>query len=1033
MDEWAKTMNVLMRLIEKYLPLKELNLDSTIEASFKGIPSEVREEYQKIFGVKPMVVGPRLRNIHTWFARRPTSPARLLTLSAALPANTDIGVNQVKDAAGFKNLKITAKRYGATLVTYTSPDRTLVRELIKKYLGRSPQEIVAVDPMAGGGSIPLESLRLGFRTIAVEYNPVAYLILKATVEFPAKYADTGLFEEALRAAKEFIARAREELGKYYGVDAENYIFARGVRCPFCGGLIPVQGVAPQITSASRFRKRYLKIEFDKEKKTFIAETTDTRPSKPFEKRGNNIRCPYCGRWFQLRGRAKTEQTAFDKWFQEHAKLMRSVVEELEQVTPEMEEKLLELHIPLVKQVGNAFIAIWDDEDEKKRFIQAFRDLSNEILELQDYIPIDEIPAENKWASTARNRGLTHWYMLFNPRQLLAIAKLSKLVAEMAERLASKDGEFGAAVALYLAFAVDKIVDYNTMATKWQGSAFKTGVGNTMRGESTIDFRLEYVDMGMVHPRTLKWAFEPHIAESSKLMKTAGGVLPVLKFLCDEFRGAGLGDRIAVYLGDAMRLSEVLGVNTVDVLNVDPPYFEQVIYSDRSELFWVILRRTLRPVLELLFKPGLKLSGWNWTSSKVPRDREVVTYDKRDTGGRFRRFFKEFVKETYKVLKDDGVLVLWFTHPTDVAWRTIGESLYEAGYVASKVWPLQTEMKTRYKRQVNVIAQETSLIIVARKYPRKRLVEVGADVKRSLLNHPEFVEAAKEIVEDARKVSREAGASPADMMALMLGSALSIASRFEIPGLTRFGPLFDAAATKVDELFVVPLIRKVMVESGPVKISEADANRVVEYVRRAMLRDAATRSYITLWFLSRVDLESGRYRDDPLPLSYDFAQTVSKLLGYDVDRLREIGLVGEYIVGGKAEGEGEGARKGKAFYPLMFEALSAAGARTTWARLSSLTPGRALYIAYLALNESGAPPVRANSIRRKIPMWSDDDIAEAASIAIVLLETARNIDLGFKETRAKGLDIFLQRSPVISEAQVARELAIRTLLHLIPQA
>ncbi len=993
------------RLVEKSLPLSKLNELSSKEAGFIRIP--------------------KIHNIHTWFARRPVGPSRLLTLSSLLPHSIDLSL--IEQVTGLY------EAYSKGKVIYMiRPKREAVKELVQKATGKEPESFVVVDPMAGGGSIPLESLRLGFRTIAIEYNPVAYLILKATVEFPAKYADAGLFEETLRAAREFIARAREELGKYYGVDAENYIFARGVRCPFCGGLIPVQGVAPQITSASRFRRRYLKIEFDKEKKTFIAETTDTRPSKPFEKRGNNIKCPYCGRWFQLRGRAKTGQTAFDKWFQEHAKLMRSVVEELEQVTPEMEEKLLELHIPLVKQVGNTFVAIWDDKEEREKFVQAFRDLSNEILELQDYIPIDEIPAENKWASTARNRGLTHWYMLFNPRQLLVTAKLSKLVAEIAERMSSKNGEFGAAVALYLAFAIDKLLNYNVIFTMWDKS--QTSVSGALRGESTIDFRSEYCEIKRID-LALEWALEPHIAESGQLTRTAGGILPVLKFLCDEFRGASLGDRVAVYLGDATRLSEVLGVGTVDVVNVDPPYFEQVIYSDRSEFFWVILRRALRPVLEILFRPGLKLSGWSWTSPTVPREREVVTYDKRDTSGRFRKFFKEFVKETYKVLKDDGVLVLWFTHPTDVAWKTIGESLYEAGYVVSKVWPLQTEMKTRYKRQVNVIAQETSLIIVARKYPRKRLVEIGADVKRSLLNHPEFVEAAKSVVEDARKVSREAGASPADMMALMLGSALSIATRFEIPGLDRFDPLFDAAATKVDELFVAPLLHKILVKSGPVKLSDADANRVVEYVRRAMLRDAATRSYITLWFLSRVDLETGRYRNEPLPLSYDFAQTVTKLLGYDIDRLREIGLIGESIVE-EAEGEeeeGKGKRKGKAFYPLMFEALSAAGARTTWARLSSLVPGRALYLAYLALHESGAPAVRASSIRKKVSTWSDEDVAEAAAIAIVLLETARDIDLGFKQAQVKGLDRFFQGGSSGSEAMVARELAIRTLLHLLPRA
>jgi len=765
-------MSISTRIIEKFLPLKELNLDSTIEASYKGVEDEVKKEYQRIFGVKPMVVGPRLRNIHTWFARRPTSPARALTLSAILPAEESINSSLIKDIIGFKNLKAAARRYNAALITYANPDRVLLQELTRKYLGKDPRDIVVVDPMAGGGSIPLESLRLGFRTVAVEYNPVAYLILKATLEFPAKYADAGLFEDTLKTAKELLSRAKEELSKYYGPNSENYILARGVRCPVCGGLIPIQGIAPQITKALRFRKRYIRIEFDKEKKSFTVETTDEKTTNPLEKRGSNVKCPYCGNFFQLRGRAKSGRTAFDRWFLEHAKLMRRVVEELEQVIPEMEEKLLELHIPLVKQIGNEFKAVWGDGEEMKRFTLALRDLSSEILDLQDYIPLDDIPGENRWASPARSKGLTHWYMLYNPRQLLTIAKLSRTVAEIAEGLASRSGEFGVAVALYLAFAVDKVADYNTIATKWQGSKGKTGIGNTMRGESTIDFRLEYAELSEIwgSNRSLGWALEIDVAKSREFSKTAGGILPVLRFLIEEFRGADLGDRVTVYLGDATRLSEILGTGSVDVINVDPPYFEQVIYSDKSELFWVILRRALRPVLEVLFRPGLKLSGWSWMSPTTPRECEVVTYDKKDTSGRFRGFFKEFIRETYKVLEDDGVLLLWFTHPTDIAWRTVGEALYEADYVVTKVWPLRTEMKTRYKRQVNVIAQETSLILVARKYQRRRLAEVEGKIERALLSHPEFVEAAKSVVEEARRVAKEAGASPADMMALMLGSA-----------------------------------------------------------------------------------------------------------------------------------------------------------------------------------------------------------------------------------------------------------------------
>jgi hypothetical protein len=503
----------------------------------------------------------------------------------------------------------------------------------------------------------------------------------------------------------------------------------------------------------------------------------------------------------------------------------------------------------------------------------------------------------------------------------------------------------------------------------------------------------------------------------------------LKFLCDEFHGSGLGDRVSVYLGDATRLSELLGFGSVDVVNVDPPYFEQVIYSDRSEFFWVLLRRSLRPVLEVLFKPGLRLSGSSWSSPTVPRDREVVAFDKEDSGGRFRRFFREFVGETYKVLRDDGVLILWFTHPTDLAWRTVGESLYEAGYVISRVWPIVTEMETRYKRHVNVVAQRTSLIIVARKTPRSVLRDVGGDIARSLLSNEVFSKAAEEVVGEARRVSKEASLSPADVMTLVFGSALTLASKFEIPGSRSFQPLFEAASTKVLELFVEPLVREILTERGPVKLDERESSTILRHVREAMLRDPATRAYLTLWMLSRVDLEKASVRSEALPLSYDFAQTVSKLLGYSLDNLRSVGLIGESTVEEDSEedegGEEGGGRRGRVFYPRLFEALTVTGARVPLEKLLTLTPGKAVYVAYLALKGSGAPDARAEAIRGKLATWSSRDVVEASSIAVVLLETARDRDLGFPE--ARGLDRFTGGGP---QQRFERELAIRTLVKLV---
>jgi len=1001
------------KLIEVLIPLKEINEDSLLEQSFK--PSYKRLSEKLGITLKGHTFDPKLRSIHIWPARRPCGISRALSLASVITSDTDQKV--FLELLGYKQLRFIKKH--PPLIFYTRPQR----EAIKKVLLKEAGKLTLCDPMAGGGSIPLEAARLGFRTIAVEYNPVAYLILKASVEFPAKYADARLFEETLKASKEFIRRARDELGRYYGEDAENYIFARGVRCPFCGGLIPIQGVEPVITKASGFKKRYLKITYDKAKKSFSAETTDKAiPSGTIAKRGNNIRCPYegCGRWFQLRGRAKEGTTAFDRWFLEHAKLMESIVEGFAPITSDVEEKMLDLHIPLIKQTGNSFQAIWEDESERRKFVGSLKALSDELFELQGFIPLDEIPEENVWASTARNKGLLKWYMLYNPRQLLAIAKLSKIIAEIAEELASKNGEFGAAVVTYLAFALDKIADYNTIATHWQGTEFKSGIAHTLRGESTLDFRNEYCEIKRVD-EALAWALEPDVAESGSLTKTAGGILPVLRFLCDEFRGSNIGDHVHVYLGDATRLSTLLPLKSVDVINVDPPYFEQVIYSDRSEFFWVILRRALVPVLELLFKPGMRLSNWSWTSPTVPREREVVAYDKEDSQGRFKRFFNEFVGETAKVLRDDGVLVLWFTHPTAQAWRVVSEALYQHGYVVPKVWPLQTEMPTRYKKHVNVVAQEMSLVIVGRKYPRQKLLEVSPqNVKASLIENPLFAKTVEEAVEGTRKVIVESNVSSADAAALMFGTALSVASRFELPIGAKFQDLYDAAITAVVSRFTEPLIYRVLTETGPVKLDEATAQKIVKNVVQGMLWDPAIRSYLTLWLISRVDLATAEVRQEPLGLHFDLVQTIGKLCGFGVEELKGYGLVAERAVD----------KSGRAYYPQFLEMLTLPGGQVHPSKLMGVIPGSAAILARMAMTESGDPAARAKTIKAKMSMRSDRELSSSAALAIILLETTRDQDLGYKIADKSKITRYLPGMDESEMARLVRELAIKTLTHLV---
>ena len=174
-----------MKLIEREFPIQEVNLLAEYDMSFQQGSRELRERLSGLFGVKAKAFRPpRINNLMYYPARIPPSATRAVTLAALLEYNVDITKDVFLRAIGLENVRRLAGESGSLVTLYMAdPDR----DLIKKILGRDAKGITVVDPMAGGGSIPLESLRLGFRTIAGDCNPLAYLILRATIEFPARY------------------------------------------------------------------------------------------------------------------------------------------------------------------------------------------------------------------------------------------------------------------------------------------------------------------------------------------------------------------------------------------------------------------------------------------------------------------------------------------------------------------------------------------------------------------------------------------------------------------------------------------------------------------------------------------------------------------------------------------------------------------------------------------------------------------------------------------------------------------------------
>ncbi|HSW64918.1 MAG TPA: DUF1156 domain-containing protein [Dissulfurispiraceae bacterium] len=199
-------------------------------------------------------------SLHLWWARRPLAACRAVLLALLLPdpcdehCPGDFKNNARKALEGISGIPEGDEGLQKALLTFIGDVANwdvanhprwigVARELVK---AAHPEETpLVVDPFAGGGSIPLEALRLGCDTFASDLNPVACLILKVMLEDIPRHGHE-LAEELRRVATDIKEKAEKELAEFYPADPDGakpiaYLWSRTVRCeaPNCGAEIPL--------------------------------------------------------------------------------------------------------------------------------------------------------------------------------------------------------------------------------------------------------------------------------------------------------------------------------------------------------------------------------------------------------------------------------------------------------------------------------------------------------------------------------------------------------------------------------------------------------------------------------------------------------------------------------------------------------------------------------------------------------------------------------------------------------------------------
>ena len=226
------------RLIERWLPIAALGEESTRER-------------------RSMTALPPIYYLHVWWARRPLVASRAAVLASLLPADADrekfmhvlgihgdpVATRRRIDAARRRGERFEGQAYSYSRAFGYVPSHD-DKAWVTSALRNSPADYTVVDPTAGGGSIPFEATRLGISAVANDLNPVAALIMRATVRWPSEFGPE-LKAEFGSLSERFIRIREERLEPYFPAEPKpnaiptNFIWARTITCPYCDGLVPL--------------------------------------------------------------------------------------------------------------------------------------------------------------------------------------------------------------------------------------------------------------------------------------------------------------------------------------------------------------------------------------------------------------------------------------------------------------------------------------------------------------------------------------------------------------------------------------------------------------------------------------------------------------------------------------------------------------------------------------------------------------------------------------------------------------------------
>jgi putative DNA methylase len=546
------------------------------------------------------------------------------------------------------------------------------------------KDITIFDPFMGSGTTIGEAVKLGCRAIGRDINPVSVAIVATMLE---EYSRPSVKREYQRlqhaVAPKIQAFYKAKLSSGELVDVLYYFWVKIVPCPLCGESVEL--FKNRIFSKHAYPKKYPEAKsicpnckaindvIYNSKEAKCAECAFAYNPQLGNVKGPRARCPNCQAEFKIINVMRRSDSP--PAHQLYAKM----------VLTNLGEKV---YLP-----ADAF--------DNHLYLKA----AAQLEKLQEYIPQGAIQAGYN-TNQVLNYNYTHWHQMFNARQLTCIALLASAICSITEP----------SVKNLFALLFSGVLEFNNMFCSFKGEG--TGAVRHMFSHHILKPELTPIEANLwgtpkssgsfstlfksriLNALDYKEApFELKLVEangklhSKKIFRINHKVnRPIARSYADFAGGE------AVYLSCGDSANTDIPDKSVDYVITDPPFFDNVHYSQLADFFYVWLRQIL---------------GENdyFQSATTRTAKEVQDTDSQAFTDKLRAVFTE----CHRVLKDDGLMVFTYHHSRAEGWASVYEAVRKAGFQITHTQPIKAEMAVSVSIKQANEPVNFDLIIVCRKF------------------------------------------------------------------------------------------------------------------------------------------------------------------------------------------------------------------------------------------------------------------------------------------------------------------------------